>query len=667
MAISSIHIEKGKLGYCYHNTRQRATKNSIFPENKVEYDNSAEDAIKIFRDELKKREIAYTKRTGQKLQKNLTKHLSAIVNLQKHHTLEDVKKVAEYLEKELNTKVFQIAIHRDEGWIDENGVKHVNYHGHLEFLGLDSEGRSVRKKLDRKFLIQLQDKVAEILKMKRGINYAKTKKPRPKRLDTYEYKKYAKDLYQQKITVKELKQEISKLRKEMIEANQKTDLEKLFSKKWYDELSKIRKELNAKNVKEVYVKFLDFKNKVEEEKLKVAEKLDFKQNELKILFKKLHKKREKANILENKLKNKEITVKELKSEISELREMIIEVNKDLTEKLFSKEDYNRLSQIKQKIKTADPDLDEVYADFYIFKTEIKQKIEKLKEKSENLEKKEKENDEMSEIIFNLSLENKKLKKEIKKLKEENKNPPAEEKKEEIKKQKEKAIKLECVFEPFRLKLLNLQKEYNDLQTEYNNLQTKYNDLEDKYNDLKDENETLKKEKSDLESKISTLESEKQNLNSKIAELNKKPSKDVKNVFEPMYEIKLQKLEKEVEDLKDKNNDLKKENEELKKENNDLKSYFEKQKDWIKEMFGVTISATDTVYQTIVKIVDSVRNSIQDNIKKIEELQDKIKDKDDKIQRLEEEVQLKDDRISELEKEVEELNYQDMQYNSGFKF
>ena len=534
MAVSSIHIEAGKLGYCYHNTRQRATKNSIFPENKVEYDNSAEDAIKIFRDELKKREILYTKRTGKKLHSKTIKHLSAIINLEKHHTIEDVKKIAEFLEKELGTKVFQVAVHRDEGWIDENNIKHVNYHGHIEFLGLDEEGRSVRKKLDRKFLIQLQSKVAEILKMKRGINYSKTKKPRPKRLDTYEYKKYAKDLYTEKISVKKLK-----------------------------------------------------------------------------------------------------------SEISELRKMMIEVNKDLVDKLFTKEDYNRLSKIKQKIKKT-VDLDEVYADFYIFKTEIKKRIEDLKNENESLKKKE-DNDEM---LYNLLIENKKLKKEIKKLKEENKNPkpvPEPEPKREEIKQEEKAVKLECVFEPFRLKLLNLQ-------TEYNNLQTKYNDLEDKYNDLKDENNNLKEEKSDLESKISDLESEKQNLNSKIAELQKNRSKDV---FEP-YKLKVKKLEKEVEDLKDKNNDLKKENEALKKENNDLKSYFEKQKDWIKEMFGVTISATDTVYQTIVKIVDSVRNSIQDNIKKIEELQNKIR--------------TKDNRISELEKEVEELNYQNnITYGGGFKF
>ena len=58
MAVSSIHIEAGKLGYCFHNSRERKTVNSIFPENGIEVDNKAEEAIKIFRDELKK------KRTG---------------------------------------------------------------------------------------------------------------------------------------------------------------------------------------------------------------------------------------------------------------------------------------------------------------------------------------------------------------------------------------------------------------------------------------------------------------------------------------------------------------------------------------------------------------------------------------------------------------------------
>ena len=80
-------------------------------------------------------------------------------------------------------------MHRDEGHISENGEKIKNYHAHIEFMGLDSKGNSVRRKLDKKALIELQSDVASILEMQRGKNYTELKEKRPKRLDTYEFKK----------------------------------------------------------------------------------------------------------------------------------------------------------------------------------------------------------------------------------------------------------------------------------------------------------------------------------------------------------------------------------------------------------------------------------------------------------------------------------------------
>lgn len=188
--ISSIHIEAGNIGYLFHNDRSKPTANSIFSQEKNEYSTNAQTALKIYHDEMKKRTKAYTEKTGKKLPKNTLTHLSAIVNLDERHTLEDMQKVAKYLEETLGTKVFQIAIHKDEGYKDETG-EHINYHAHLEMLGLDENGRSVRKKLTRKYLIRLQDRVAEILQMERGINYTKERKKRPKRLNTYEYKEHA--------------------------------------------------------------------------------------------------------------------------------------------------------------------------------------------------------------------------------------------------------------------------------------------------------------------------------------------------------------------------------------------------------------------------------------------------------------------------------------------
>jgi len=162
---SSIHIEAGNLGYCLHNDRTKPTANSIFSQEKNEYSTSAKEAIEIYRQELAKRTLAYTQRTGKNLHKKTITHLSAIVNLDERHKLEDVKKIADYLEDSLGTKVFQIAVHKDEGYVDETGEPHINYHAHIEFLGLDEQGNSIRRKLDRKFLINLQSKVAEILNM----------------------------------------------------------------------------------------------------------------------------------------------------------------------------------------------------------------------------------------------------------------------------------------------------------------------------------------------------------------------------------------------------------------------------------------------------------------------------------------------------------------------
>ena len=167
MAKSSIHIAQGNLSYFLHNDRSKKTKNSIFSDEINVYSKSAKEAIQIFREEIAKRSEAYFLRTGQKIQKNVVQHLSAIINLQKHHSLYDVKKIANFLEEKLDTKVCQIAIHRDEGFKYENGVK-KNYHAHLEFLGLDQQGKSIRRKLTKNFLRELQTFTAQSLRMERG-------------------------------------------------------------------------------------------------------------------------------------------------------------------------------------------------------------------------------------------------------------------------------------------------------------------------------------------------------------------------------------------------------------------------------------------------------------------------------------------------------------------
>ena len=189
MATSSIHIDSGANGYFAHNSRESKTVNAIFDDEKNYCSCTNAEAFDLFKKELAIRSEAYQKRTGQKLQSKTVTHLSAIVNFNKEHTPEDIKKLCDYLEKELDTKVIQFAMHRDEGHIAENGEKIKNYHAHIEFMGLDSQGNSIKRTLKKKELINLQSKTAEILGMQRGRNYVAEKAKRPKRLDTYEFKK----------------------------------------------------------------------------------------------------------------------------------------------------------------------------------------------------------------------------------------------------------------------------------------------------------------------------------------------------------------------------------------------------------------------------------------------------------------------------------------------
>ena len=219
MAQSSIHIEAGNYSFLSHNDRSRSTVNSIFNDEKNEIDLDAKSAYEIYKNELQKRADAYQIRTNQKLQKRAITHLSAIINLNQNHTLDDVKKVTSYLEKTLDTKVFQIAIHRDEGHINDDNEPIKNYHAHIEFLGIDTNGRSVRKKLTRKYLSDLQTQVANLLNMERGINYAKEREPRPKRFGTYEEKEHKRRLAiarkKDRAKIKDLTQEIKILRAEL--------------------------------------------------------------------------------------------------------------------------------------------------------------------------------------------------------------------------------------------------------------------------------------------------------------------------------------------------------------------------------------------------------------------------------------------------------------------
>ena len=201
---SSIHIAPGRNSYFAHNSRESFSHSQVFSAEGNTYVANAKTAEQIYKNELDKRSEVYTQRTRQKLQKKTVTHLSAIINLLDHHAIADLKPICRHLVKTLDTKILQVAIHKDEGRLThsitgENMVSGIdffmnpdndriykdkeyteifdisnweakkNIHAHVEFLGIDSNGNAIkRNKLNKYYLMELQSLVAKSLGMERG-------------------------------------------------------------------------------------------------------------------------------------------------------------------------------------------------------------------------------------------------------------------------------------------------------------------------------------------------------------------------------------------------------------------------------------------------------------------------------------------------------------------
>ena len=408
MGKSSIHIQKASNGAITHNSRENYSKSVVFTDEKNELWNDKKIAYEIYRSEFKKRVEAYTNRTNQKLQKTAVTHLSAVVNLEQHHTLKDLEKIKDELEKVFDTKVFQMAIHRDEGkikhketgeylvsgidffynpddkkyyskkdkhtFLNELNINHYeiekNYHAHIELMGLDSNGQAIRQKMNRFVLSNLQDFTAQTLMMERGNNYQIKKSV--KRLDTHEFKASKKEENEVKKIVKNEKSKIVKKANEIINS-EREDKKKL--KAELEELKKansiFREELKAnQSLREDYKKQEDLNKQLQEDlkasKLDLSTALEQIEELKKDIFHPTLKKSddtpakniEVANhyIKQNKslqeqnkvLENKVITLEDKIVSSSPQNDLLIKEIKDLKEKVTVLENENK--SLKQKIK-----------------------------------------------------------------------------------------------------------------------------------------------------------------------------------------------------------------------------------------------------------------------------------------------------------------------------
>lgn len=314
--LSSINFKKSNAINTEHNDRTLPPNYLLDDNLGVECNFKHDEARRLKNQIISSAMETYTARTGQKFQSK-SYEWSAVVNLKPSSTMAELEKLATHLQEKYGFQCYQIAIHRDEGYINEQGEKVLNHHAHLEFITLDKEtGKNTFRSISKKDLRQIQSEVAEILQMQRGVDKrlsgAKRIEPRAyAKMKENEKKQRAKELENVKSEIKfqankeflemqdKKDDEISRLKREKNEikvafeqTRKEMIAEKNNSKKQYDELSILKKAL------------LDDENATLEQAIKEIQRLR--------LAQKIIKEQEK------KLAQQDKTIKELNEKLAQM-------------------------------------------------------------------------------------------------------------------------------------------------------------------------------------------------------------------------------------------------------------------------------------------------------------------------------------------------------------
>ncbi|MCT4072230.1 hypothetical protein HZP85_06075 [Elizabethkingia anophelis] len=133
-------------------------------------------------DRIQKIEAYCKEKSGRKLQKNAMPVREAVVVIKEDTTMLELQNLAKRLEEELKIRVFQIAIHKDEGHTDKDTKEwKPNYHAHLVADWQDLQTGKTLKHQSFHYS-KMQDLTAECLNMERGISGSKG------RLEAIEFK-----------------------------------------------------------------------------------------------------------------------------------------------------------------------------------------------------------------------------------------------------------------------------------------------------------------------------------------------------------------------------------------------------------------------------------------------------------------------------------------------
>lgn len=163
---TSINFKSAKSDSEIHNFRKKSFnyirkdlthKNEYWMEQKIA-------------DRIQKIESYCKEKSGRKLQKNAMPIWEAVVVIKENTTMQDLHNLSKRLEEELKIRVFQIAIHKDEGHFDKDTKEwKPNYHAHLVADWQDLQTGKTLKHQSFHYS-KMQDLAAECLEMERGVS-----------------------------------------------------------------------------------------------------------------------------------------------------------------------------------------------------------------------------------------------------------------------------------------------------------------------------------------------------------------------------------------------------------------------------------------------------------------------------------------------------------------
>lgn len=191
MTISSIHFQKAEVEFAEkHNFRTEKKEPEYLLDKQYRKTNEylkLNDPKELYQEQLKLRTQNHARGFAPHLK---DVYWEAVVNLDEKHNLDDVKKVADFIQQKYHLQPCSIALHHDEGYTDKDGTVKYNHHAHLCFLTME-HGISTMRKIRSKELRQMQSEVAHLLGLERGKENSKAT-----RLDHKQYREKAKELAQ---------------------------------------------------------------------------------------------------------------------------------------------------------------------------------------------------------------------------------------------------------------------------------------------------------------------------------------------------------------------------------------------------------------------------------------------------------------------------------------